>query len=153
MNTPGKLKSPCGEYTRMLYLEQATEQVTKKILVTNIHGNKDSSFTEESEAQCSVLITGESWLPGVFCTSSFYFVNPFRSTPQWWIHRQVSTSWWWTQRDVDYKYKYLLDFCKNLKSFSDMSSGTGRCLMKKYQIYIQNISWHCPFNFRKSQNR
>jgi hypothetical protein len=77
MNTPGSLDSPVVNTQGSLdspvmnnqgvdffvYLEQASEQVYKKL-----SGDRNSR-----ERLFSVLITGEFRLPDVYCTSSFFW--------------------------------------------------------------------------------
>ncbi len=79
-----------------------TTDLQKNFLVTKRPGSIDSS---------DKFITGESWLPGVLCTSSFFCVSQFRLTP-WCIHHwgvstplcihhwTVTTPLWWIHREA-----------------------------------------------------
>jgi hypothetical protein len=90
----GESSFPCDEYAGELTFwciwNKHQNRLTKKTYVEN---------TREWRLP-SVLITGRSWLPGVFCTSTFFGRPKLRSTPRC-IHRwEVSTPRWWIHRRV-----------------------------------------------------
>jgi hypothetical protein len=88
----------------------------------------------------SVLTTGESWLPDVFCTSKF-FVNHLRSTFKRFHPWRVE----YTGEPIT-NTNNSLNIRKKLKSFCDLYNGNRSCcLMKKHKS--EKILWHCPINY------
>jgi hypothetical protein len=104
MNTQGSLDSPVMNTPGSQLLS---------VLWTSIRTGSQNSFwwiIDKGVKAPSVLITGESQLPGVFALAGS-FGHLFRLTPWWWIHWGVSTlrwwihwvvttPWWWIHRGV-----------------------------------------------------